>query len=59
MIDSFLYWFEYVMGYIMTKPSSLPYYRRYMWEKYGTRYCTEEQFDEYWREQTDHTGISP
>jgi hypothetical protein len=59
MIDSFLYWFEYVVGYIMTHPSKLPFYHRYMWEKYGTRYCTEEQFDEYWREQTDHTEISP
>jgi hypothetical protein len=58
MVNSLLYWFDYVVSYITTHPSKLPFYHRYMWEKYGTRYCTEEQFNEYW-EQHDHTGISP
>ena len=59
MINGFLYWFDYLAGYIMTKPNDLPYYHRYMWEKYSTKDCTDEQYREYWKEHTDHTGISP
>jgi hypothetical protein len=43
-----LFQFDYIVGYILTNPNKLPYYHRMMWEKYGTKYCTKEQFDEYW-----------
>ena len=43
-----LFWFDYVVGYVMTNPRKLPFYHRYMYETYGEWYCTEEQFQEYW-----------
>jgi hypothetical protein len=47
-LDEFLFQFDRVIGYIMTNPRMLPYYHRRMYEKYGTRYCTKEQFEKYW-----------
>ena len=47
-IYCFAYHFDYVIGYILTNPHKLPLYHRHMWEKYGTKYCTKEQFEEYW-----------
>ena len=41
------YKFDYVMGYIMTNPMDLPRYHRYMYTKWGERYCTKEEYDEY------------
>ena len=55
-LNSFLYWFEYLVGYIMTKPDRLPMYHRYMYEKYGTKYCTQQQFDEYWNGRPEDPG---
>jgi hypothetical protein len=49
----FAYQFDYIVGYIMTNPHKLPLYHRMMWEKYGERYCTKEQFDEYWNGSPD------
>lgn len=49
----FAYYFDYVVGYMLTHPRNRPFYHRMMWEKYGTRYCTKEQFDEYWNEQSE------
>lgn len=60
MIDSFIlsfcFWFDYVIGYVLTNPRKLAYYHRYMYEKYGTRYCTKEQFDEYWNGTAEDPG---
>jgi hypothetical protein len=55
-IDSYLYWFDYIVGYVMTNPHRLPYYHKYMRSKYGDRYCSQEAFDRYWRMVTmgDH-----
>jgi hypothetical protein len=53
LFNEFLYQIDYVFGYISMKPRKLPYYHRYMWEKYGTRYCTKDQFDEYWNGAPD------
>ena len=58
MIASFLYWFEYVVGWIMTSERNLPLHHRYMYEKYGTKYCTEDEFKTYW-EQQQRDEISP
>jgi hypothetical protein len=57
-IDSYLYWFDYIVGYVMTSPHKLPYYHRYMYQKYGDRYCSKEVFDRYWRMVTmaDHVN---
>ena len=49
LIDNYLYWFDYIVGYVMTKPHKLPYYHRYMYTKYGERYMSKELFDRYWR----------
>ena len=56
LLDSFMYWFDYAVGYVMTNPHKLPYYHRYMRTKYGDRYCSKEVFDRYWRRITmnDH-----
>ena len=48
LIDKYLYWFDFIIGYMLTSPRKLPYYHRYMYEKYGTRYCSQAQFEEYW-----------
>jgi len=58
MIASFLYWFEYVVGWIMTSERNLPLYHRYMYEKYGTKYCTKEEYDQ-WLNQQQRDEISP
>lgn len=52
------YWFDYMFGYVLTKPYKLPYYHRYMRQKYGDRYCSQELFDRYWRRITmnDHVN---
>jgi len=47
------FWFEYVAGYLMTNPRKQRRYHRYMWEKYGTMYCTQDQWDEYWNRGGD------
>lgn len=52
-INEFAYWFEFIFGYMSTSPHNLPFYHRMMYEKYGTRYCSQEQFDEYWRSLDD------
>jgi hypothetical protein len=31
----------------------LPYYHRYMYEKYGTKYCSEAEFNKYWNSIDD------
>jgi hypothetical protein len=49
-LNHYLYWFDYLAGYMMTNPRNLPFYHRYMYEKYGTRYCSQEQFDQYWND---------
>ena len=56
LLTSFQYWFDFVIGYITTNPHKLPYYHRYMYEKYGIRYCTKEQFDEYWNGLPEEPG---
>lgn len=55
-IESYLYWFDYVVGWVMTSTHKKPYYHRYMRSKYGDRYCSKETFDRYWRMVTmnDH-----
>jgi len=56
LLTLFQYWFDFVVGYILTKPHKLMYYHRYMYEKYGHMYCTEEQFDEYWDGLSEEPG---
>lgn len=41
------YKFEYVVGYILTNPKNLPQYHRYMYEKWGERYCKKKDFEDY------------
>ena len=50
------YWFDYVIGFIMTNPHRLPFYHRYMYQKYGERYCSKEAFDRYWRRYIENDG---
>lgn len=45
------YWFDYLVGYVMTNPKRLPKYHKYMYKKWGTRYCSKEDFDNYWEEE--------
>lgn len=44
------YWFDYVVGYMMTHPNKRRRYHRYMFTKWGTRYCSQEDFDRYWEQ---------
>jgi len=53
LVDIYLFWFDYIIGYMMTSQRMLPYYHRYMYEKYGTRYCSQAQFEEYWNSIDD------
>jgi hypothetical protein len=53
LLTDFCYWFEYTILYIFTSPRKLPYYHRHMWEKYGTRYCTQKEFNDYWKSVDD------
>jgi hypothetical protein len=32
----------------MTNPHKLPLYHCYMYEKYGDKYCSKEEFAKYW-----------
>ena len=48
MLKNLEYWFDYIIGYIMTSPRNLPFYHSQMYKKWGTRYCSEEQFQQYW-----------
>jgi hypothetical protein len=48
LVYCFAYNFDYVIGYVMTNPHKLPLYHCYMYEKYGDKYCSKEEFDEYW-----------
>ena len=50
LLTTLQFWFDYTVGYMVTHPSKLPFYHRMMFETYGTRYCTEEQFHQYWDE---------
>jgi hypothetical protein len=50
LITSIEYWFDFTVGYMMTRPSNLPFYHRVMYQRYGERYCTKEQFEAYWDE---------
>jgi hypothetical protein len=43
-----MFWFDYVVGYVMTNPHKLPYYHRMMYETYGEWYCSEEEFRQIW-----------
>lgn len=45
------YWFDYVVGYMMTNPRKKDRYHRYMYTKWGKRYCSREEFDRYWEEE--------
>ena len=47
-MKTLMYWFDFTIGYMLTSSRNLPYYHRYMWEEYGTWYCTNEQFQQYW-----------
>jgi hypothetical protein len=53
LVDIYLFWFDYIIGYMMTSQRMLPYYHRYMYEKYGTRYCSQAQYEEYWNSIDD------
>jgi hypothetical protein len=53
LVNIYLFWFDYIIGYMMTSQRMLPYYHRYMYEKYGTRYCSQAQFEEYWNSIDD------
>lgn len=48
LANSYSFWFDFIIGYMMTSQRMLPYYHRYMYEKHGTRYCSQAQFEEYW-----------
>jgi hypothetical protein len=41
------FWFDYVVGYMMTNPNYYHRYHKDMYTKWGERYCTKEQYDEY------------
>jgi hypothetical protein len=56
LLESFQFWFDFVIGYVMTNPHKLTYYHRYMYERYGTRYCTKEEFEIYWNGQPEDPG---
>lgn len=45
------YWFDYMVGYMMTNPKKRHRYHRYMYVKWGARYCSKEDFDKYWEEE--------
>jgi hypothetical protein len=49
LFDSFCYWFDYAVLWVMTSTHKKPYYHKYMRSKYGDRYCSQELFDRYWR----------
>lgn len=53
LAKSYSFWFDFTIGYITTKRDMFPYYHRYMYEKYGTRYCSEAEFDKYWNSIDD------
>ena len=52
-INSFLYRFDFIVGYILTSSRKLPFYHKYMYDKYGTRYCSQAQYEEYWNSIDD------
>jgi hypothetical protein len=33
---------------MLTNSRNLPYYHRYMYDSYGSRYCTHMEFEQYW-----------
>jgi hypothetical protein len=51
MIKKFNFWFDYYIGYIMTKPTpeKLMGYHTYMFKTYGDWYSSEEQYEEHMR----------
>ena len=51
LLTSIEFWFDYTVGYMMTHPSKVRRYHRYMYTKWGTRYCSKEDFDEYWTKE--------
>ena len=50
LYKDFVYWFDFVVGYLLTHPSHRPRYHKYMYDKWGTRYCSKEDLDEYLKE---------
>ena len=48
LIQTITFWFEFTVGYMLTSTQNLPFYHRMMYETYGTRYCSPEQFQHYW-----------
>ena len=53
LLTTLQFWFDYTVGYMLTKEYQRPLYHRRMWETYGTRYCTKEDFDAYWKSVDD------
>lgn len=43
-----MFYWDYIVTYLLTSTRNKPYYHRYMWQEYGTWYCTEEQWKQYW-----------
>ena len=43
------YWYDYVIGYLLCNPHYLHRYHKYMYTKWGERYCTKEELDEYFQ----------
>jgi hypothetical protein len=43
-----MFYFDYLVGYMLTSPRKLPYYHSYMFRTYGSWYCSEEEFQKYW-----------
>ena len=53
LITEIDWYIDYIFGYMSTHPSKLPYYHSYMYKKWGNRYCSEQQFQEYWDQIPD------
>lgn len=43
------YFFDYTFTYMMFSPRKIHVYHKYMFKKWGERYCTKEEYDEYFR----------
>ena len=55
LITTLEFWFDFTIGYMLTNPRKRPFYHRVMFERYGSRYCTQEQYDEYWESLDEET----
>ena len=49
LLENLHYHWDYVVGYIMCNPHYLHRYHLYMYKKWGERYCTKEELNEYFR----------